>query len=370
VLVASVNVLGTAVISPPAGWTIVRSDLNGAAMRQQVYVKVAGAEAGPYIWTFGSSTTGAGAMSAYRGVDTTQPIDVAGGQANASGSAISAPSVTTRVTNTQLITVAGIAANATISPPAGLVERAEALAGSGKTRIAIEMADVSRPDVGTTGTRTASATKAAFNIGQVIALRPQDAPAAEPTAPTAPQNLVASTTQNAVNLAWAAPISNGGSIITGYKIYRDSALLDTTDSSARSYADLSASPGVSYTYYVTATNAAGESPASNTVSASIPGPASIPGAPTGLTAKVSKPRTLQLNWVAPASDGGSAIIGYQIFRGTSPGGEAAIPVATVGRVTSYKDTGIQSSITYYYFVRAVNSVGPSAPSNEASATPK
>jgi hypothetical protein len=371
VLVASIDILGTATIIPPPGWTIVRSDLTGTTMRQQVYVRVADSESGPYVWAFSNSSTGAGAIGAYRGVDTVQLLDVAGGQGNPSSSAIAAPSVTTRVTNTQLISVSGIAANASISPPAGLSERAEALAGSGKTRVAVEIADVARPNVGATGTRTATATKAGLNVGQVIALRPQDAPAAEPTEPTAPQNLVATTTQSAVNLAWAAPSSNGGSAITGYKIYRDSVVLDTVAASARSYADTTASPGVNYTYYVTATNAPGESPASNSVSAGIPGPASPPGAPTGLTAtRASKPRTIQLRWVAPISNGGAAITGYQIFRGTTPGGEAVTPVANVGSVTSYKDTGLQSGTTYYYFVRAVNSAGAGGQSNEASASAK
>ena len=55
-----------------------------------------------------------------------------------------------------------------------------------------------------------------------------------------------------------------------------------------------------------------------------------------------------------------------MLRGTSSGKETTT-VATGVTSTSYTDTTVSSG-TYYYVVEAVNSIGTSGRSNEASAT--
>ena len=78
--------------------------------------------------------------------------------------------------------------------------------------------------------------------------------------------------------------------------------------------------------------------------------------------------TVALGWTPPASNGGSAITGYKVYRGTASGGETLL--TTLGLVTSYVDsTGVPNGTTYYYRVSAVNAVGEGALSNERSATP-
>jgi hypothetical protein len=60
---------------------------------------------------------------------------------------------------------------------------------------------------------------------------------------------------------------------------------------------------------------------------------------------------------------------YNIYRGTSPGGELATPIATGISGTDYKDSGLTNGVTYYYQVSAVNGAMESNLSLEASATP-
>jgi hypothetical protein len=75
---------------------------------------------------------------------------------------------------------------------------------------------------------------------------------------------------------------------------------------------------------------------------------------------------VHLSWSAP-SDGGAAITGYKVYRGTSAGGQTLL--TSLGNVTSYDDSAVTDSTKYYYRVAAVNSVGEGAQSNEVSATP-
>src|SRR3989442_11849613 len=186
--------------------------------------------------------------------------------------------------------------------------------------------------------------------------------------PTAPQNLQATGGNARVSLSWQAPSSNGGSAITYYKIYRSTSsgaeVYLTTRGNVTSWTDTGVTFGNTYFYKVSAVNSAGISPQSNEANTT---PSTVPSAPQNLqaTGAIGK---VTLSWQAPASNSGSAITYYKIYRSTSPGTE--VYLTTRGNVTSYTDIAVTNGITYFYKASAVNSVGTSALSNEASAMPR
>ena len=192
---------------------------------------------------------------------------------------------------------------------------------------------------------------------------------APPTVPTAPTNLVATGSNARVALSWSAPSSNGGSSVTGYKVYRGTTsgteTLLTSVGTTTSYSDTAVTNGTTYYYEVSAVNGVGEGAKSAEASAT-PATVTVPGAPTNLAATGSNAR-VALSWSAPSSNGGSSVTGYKVYRGTTSGTETLL--TSVGTTTSYSDTAVTNGTTYYYEVSAVNGVGEGAKSAEASATP-
>jgi N-acetylneuraminic acid mutarotase len=104
----------------------------------------------------------------------------------------------------------------------------------------------------------------------------QYVPQAPSFPPSAPRNLAATAGQGEVILNWVAPVSDSGSSISGYKIYRArSAGLETllkTVGPVLGYTDSGLTNGLTYYYQVSALNSVGEGPKSNEASAT-PNPA-------------------------------------------------------------------------------------------------
>lgn len=87
-----------------------------------------------------------------------------------------------------------------------------------------------------------------------------------------------------------------------------------------------------------------------------------PGAPTGLTAAPGAGfGEIQLNWTALAG-----ATSYVLKRGTMSGGPYSTSIPVTG--TSYLDTGLANSTTYYYVLAAVNTLGTGPDSSQAGAT--
>ena len=149
---------------------------------------------------------------------------------------------------------------------------------------------------------------------------------------------------------------------TSYKVYRATSksgtysLLGTVTTT--SYTNTGAKEGTTYYYKVKAANGAGESAYSNVVSGKVvvtPKPAA-PVVKIGNSASSGKP---MLTWNAV-----SGATSYKVYRATSQNGTYSL-LGTV-TATSYTNTGAKAGMTYYYKVKAVNSVGESAYSNIVS----
>ena len=111
-------------------------------------------------------------------------------------------------------------------------------------------------------------------------------------------------------------------------------------------------------------NALGQSAASNELELSTGG-APAPGAPHNLTTRVDG-TTLTLTWTAPA---GGAPTSYVIEAGTGPGLSDAAVFDTNSPLSGFTHPAVPRGRVFYLRVRARNSGGTSAASNEVVVGP-
>lgn len=173
-------------------------------------------------------------------------------------------------------------------------------------------------------------------------------PAAPDTqAPTVPGGLrTTSVTAGRVDLAWNAATDNVG--VTGYRIRRNGALLGT--SSALAFSDTGVSAATSYTYTVTAFDAAGnESAPSAALAVTTPSATDTqaPSVPADLRATSVTTNRVELAW--SASTDNVAVTGYRVRRGGTVIGTAT--------ATSFADTGLAPNTAYAYTVAAFDAAG-------------
>ena len=100
---------------------------------------------------------------------------------------------------------------------------------------------------------------------------------------------------------------------------------------------------------------------------SAPGSLTEPGSPLNLQLSAGD-GFVDLSWETPDDDGGSSIINYNIYRGTTSGSLSLL--TTVGDLLTYSDTSVVNDVTYYYQVSAENIIGEGPRSNEVSAIPE
>ncbi len=119
---------------------------------------------------------------------------------------------------------------------------------------------------------------------------------------------------------------------------------------------------------MTASNSLGTGPSSAEVSAV---PAAVPNAPRVVRARAGED-FVTITWEAPSYDGGSPVLGYQVFEAHSSGKENGSPLKSAvlpPGTKSYVWNGLRKGVRYFFEVKAIDEAGPSRFSNQTSAVP-
>ena len=193
----------------------------------------------------------------------------------------------------------------------------------------------------------------------------------DPVVPDAPPNLSArSGGTTTIDLSWEAPAYTGGAPVTGYRIEVHDGTVwtilagDHGPSTAYTHGGLE--PGDERRYRVSAVNEAGAGePSNEAVAATDP---VVPDPPSNLRATAGGPHRIDLEWRAPAHDGGAEITGYRIHvLEDGSGGWRVLEENTAAAETRYSHTGLDPATENRYRVAAVNEAGASHLSAPASA---
>jgi len=200
--------------------------------------------------------------------------------------------------------------------------------------------------------------------------------------PSAPTGLTATAaSSSSINLSWTAVTPPANCTITSYTVYRSTTSGFTPSSSNQvgtvtsgtTFSDTGLTASTTYYYKVEAVDADGSSAASAQASATTSAGASctaVPSAPTGLTATAGSSSVINLNWTAVTPPANCTISSYTVYRSTTSGftPSSSNQVGTVTSGTTFSNTGLTASTTYYYKVEAVDADGSSAASAQTSAT--
>jgi uncharacterized protein (DUF1800 family) len=191
-----------------------------------------------------------------------------------------------------------------------------------------------------------------------------DTPPPVVTPPPGVSEFTATAGNAKVSLKWAATAG-----ATSYNLYRGTAPGQQAATpmaigiTSTSYSDVAVTNGTTYYYKIAAYNSGGIGPKSGEVSARPMVPVVPPVAPV-LVSAVAGNAQVVLTWnAAPGA------LTYNVYRGTSAGGQSGTPVATGLTGLTFTNTGLTNETTYYYKVAGVNTAGTGARSNELSAKP-
>jgi hypothetical protein len=172
--------------------------------------------------------------------------------------------------------------------------------------------------------------------------------------------------RTSADVRWTAPATGGAP--TSYKITpyvgttAQTALAVTTSAPATSKTVTGLTNGTTYTFTVTASNPAGDGPASARSNTVTPLTAVIPTAPLTVRATPATQQA-QVTWTAPQSDGDSALTNYVITPYIGSTAQATTTVSAAS--TSANVTGLTDGSAYTFKVQAVNGVG-TGPASTAS----
>jgi uncharacterized repeat protein (TIGR02059 family) len=198
--------------------------------------------------------------------------------------------------------------------------------------------------------------------------------------PSVPTSVSAVAGNGVAALTWTAPVSDGGSSISEYRIeYSTDSETWVSYSSTTSGTSLSVTGlvnGKTYSFRVLAVNGDDKvsqpSTPSNIVTPSAPalqeetGPdLASPSAPRSVSA-VAGSGSATVSWLAPLANGGSVITGYKVQYSTNSGVNwTAVPGTVTGTTTLV--TGLVNGTPYVFRVIAINAIGESPASTPSIA---
>src|SRR5207302_1393937 len=137
-----------------------------------IHLVTSSPEPASYTWTFKAGNDAAGAIADYIGVNNSKPVDVSGGQTNASSSSVIAPSVVVPAgdNSDRLLNQFAIANSTTMTTPSGTTKDwSFRAAGFG---ISIAMSELGLTTSGATPQEVATSSQASANIGAEMTLLP------------------------------------------------------------------------------------------------------------------------------------------------------------------------------------------------------
>ena len=168
-----------------------------------------------------------------------------------------------------------------------------------------------------------------------------------------------------ITLTWTAPTNLGGLSLDAYKITGNEGFAaETATNTSTTKVINGLRDGTSYTFTIQASNSLGDAAGDSFASALV---ATVPGAPTAVTASISG-STVSVGWSAPTNTGGtgSTIGGYTAYLINNSGNDVASS-AVAGLSTTF--SGVADG-TYTVKVLATNIVGNGARSTPSSSVTK
>lgn len=203
----------------------------------------------------------------------------------------------------------------------------------------------------------------AFNLGGDSAPTSVENAITLPNPPTAPSLLlIVARTQTSLTLRWVDNANNEDGFVVEWSLNGSAftPLTPNLNANTEQFVHTGLMPATTYFYRVKAFNTGGAS--AYTPQRSETTLPLAPSAPAGLTASLSNPTEITLNW----TDQSDNETGFQIERSTD-GTNFAQVVEVNANIKTYTDVGLANDTQYFYRVRATNGGGNSGYSNTASA---
>ncbi len=187
--------------------------------------------------------------------------------------------------------------------------------------------------------------------------------------PSPPRDFLVDTGNGTVNITWDTPSDLGGGTLLGYYLYRgpdegNMSVIHQPSADELRHVDTDVEVGEVWFYKLVASNERGKGLFTTTLNVTVTSP---PTAPLDFDVTAGPGKVL-LSWEAPASYGGTVLLGYRVLRGSHA--DMMETIATILPDSyEYEDKEVINGSTYHYRIQAYSSVGSGRLSEVIPATP-